>query len=146
MNVTSLLEELLTEGGMSYGGVILSGTKVLLRRPKGDYDGYVWTFAKGRPDPGETPEDAALREVYEETGFACQIHGTIGSFAGGTGSTLFYLMSGSKIAQYGWETQAIQWVELKDAHTWIEKTHNPVGRKRDLAVIEKVKQMKGIHA
>ncbi len=29
---------------------------------------YVWTFAKGRPDPGETPEEAAIRETEEETG------------------------------------------------------------------------------
>jgi 8-oxo-dGTP pyrophosphatase MutT (NUDIX family) len=42
--------------------------RVLLRRPRGDFDGYVWTFPKGRPEPGETPELAALREVKEETG------------------------------------------------------------------------------
>ena len=32
-----------------------------------------WTFPKGHPENKETPEEAALREVREETGWACQI-------------------------------------------------------------------------
>jgi 8-oxo-dGTP diphosphatase len=54
-----------------------------LRRPKGDFDGYVWTFPKGRPDAGETPEQAALREVKEETGYSAKVIGKLpGSFRG----------------------------------------------------------------
>ena len=30
-----------------------------------------WTFPKGKVDPGESDEDAARREVEEETGFRC---------------------------------------------------------------------------
>jgi hypothetical protein len=46
----------------AYGGVLIdTNGRVLLRRPKSDFDGYVWTFPKGRPDAGETPEQAALR-------------------------------------------------------------------------------------
>jgi 8-oxo-dGTP diphosphatase len=30
-----------------------------------------WSFPKGKLEPGETEEDAALREVEEETGLAC---------------------------------------------------------------------------
>ena len=33
----------------------------------------VWTFPKGHLEPGETAADAALREVEEETGWACRI-------------------------------------------------------------------------
>lgn len=33
----------------------------------------VWTFPKGHPEKGETDEQAALREVLEETGWACEI-------------------------------------------------------------------------
>ena len=42
-------------------------------RYKIDWQGYVWTFPKGRPDAGETPERAALREVKEETGYSTKV-------------------------------------------------------------------------
>jgi 8-oxo-dGTP diphosphatase len=41
----------------------------LVHRPK--YDD--WTFPKGKLDPGETDEEAALREVEEETGMRCRL-------------------------------------------------------------------------
>jgi 8-oxo-dGTP diphosphatase len=42
---------------------------LLVHRPKyGD-----WTFPKGKLDPGEGFEDAALREVEEETGLRCEL-------------------------------------------------------------------------
>ncbi len=41
----------------------------LVHRPK--YDD--WSLPKGKLDPGEREEDAALREVEEETGFACTL-------------------------------------------------------------------------
>ncbi len=40
---------------------------LLVHRPK--YDD--WTFAKGKLDPGENSETAAVREVEEETGLRC---------------------------------------------------------------------------
>ena len=52
------------------GGVVERDGKVLLvHRPR--YDD--WTFPKGKLDPGESFEDAALREVEEETGFRCAL-------------------------------------------------------------------------
>jgi len=56
------------------GGLIVrdgtDGTEVLLvHRPR--YDD--WTFPKGKVDPGESDEDAARREVEEETGFRCAL-------------------------------------------------------------------------
>ncbi len=63
---------------MSYGGVLLNSERqVLLRRPKGDFDGYVWTFAKGNGAPGVLPEETALREVKEETGYTAEIVGKL---------------------------------------------------------------------
>ena len=35
-----------------------------------------WTLPKGKLEPGETLEQAALREVEEETGITCEIVGT----------------------------------------------------------------------
>lgn len=42
---------------------------LLVRRP--GYDD--WSFPKGKLDPSETVEQAALREVREETGLECRI-------------------------------------------------------------------------
>ena len=35
--------------------------------------GQAWSFPKGNLDPGETPEQAALREVAEETGLPIEL-------------------------------------------------------------------------
>jgi 8-oxo-dGTP diphosphatase len=52
------------------GGVVVRDGEVLLvHRPK--YDD--WTFPKGKADEGESDEDAALREVEEETGLHCSL-------------------------------------------------------------------------
>jgi 8-oxo-dGTP diphosphatase len=52
------------------GGVVERDGRVLLvHRPS--YDD--WTFPKGKLDQGESFEDAALREVEEETGVRCSL-------------------------------------------------------------------------
>lgn len=52
------------------GGVVERDGRVLLvHRPR--YDD--WTFPKGKLDPDESFEDAALREVEEETGVRCTL-------------------------------------------------------------------------
>ena len=62
----------------AYGGVLINDAgHVLLREPANHYGGYVWTFAKGNPDPGESAEEAALREVLEETGAVSYTHLTL---------------------------------------------------------------------
>jgi 8-oxo-dGTP diphosphatase len=65
----------------------------IFREARGD-----WTFPKGKLDPAETFEQAALREVWEETGMTCEVI----RFAGSTNYThrkgkpkivAYYLMS-----------------------------------------------------
>jgi 8-oxo-dGTP diphosphatase len=52
------------------GGVVVrDGMVLLVHRPR--YDD--WTFPKGKLDPGESFEDAAVREVEEETGVRCSL-------------------------------------------------------------------------
>jgi 8-oxo-dGTP pyrophosphatase MutT (NUDIX family) len=53
------------------GGVVVrDGQVALVHRPR--YDD--WTFPKGKLDPGESFEEAAVREVQEETGVrACLV-------------------------------------------------------------------------
>ena len=63
----------------SAGGIVLStitGRPALvvgLRRRDGDRRRATWTLPKGTPDPGETMEETALREVHEETGLRVRI-------------------------------------------------------------------------
>ncbi|MDR0292357.1 MAG: NUDIX hydrolase [Elusimicrobium sp.] len=57
----------------SCGGVVLDGRKVLLVQVKNMKGKKIWTFPKGHIEAGETPRQAALREVEEETGYKAAI-------------------------------------------------------------------------
>ena len=58
----------------SAGGVVFkNGNVLLIKNPSG-----IWTFPKGNIEPGEKPEETAVREVYEETGVKGEIVDYIG--------------------------------------------------------------------
>ena len=57
----------------SCGGVVLDGKKVLIIQVKNMKGKKIWTFPKGHIEAGETPRQAALREVLEETGYKAAI-------------------------------------------------------------------------
>ena len=65
----------MSEGGLvrSAGGVVLRQQEVLLIRVSDVKGRAIWSFPKGRLDAGETPAEAAVREVLEETGWRCRI-------------------------------------------------------------------------
>ncbi|MGC3976251.1 MAG: NUDIX hydrolase [Nitrospira sp.] len=65
----------MADGGLvrSAGGVVLRQQEVLLIRVSDIKGRPVWSFPKGRLDAGETPAQAAVREVREETGWFCRI-------------------------------------------------------------------------
>ena len=63
------------------GGVIIrfaggghAEVACVYRESRGD-----WTFPKGKLDRGETFEQAALREVFEETGMRCRVVRFVGT-------------------------------------------------------------------
>ncbi|MFL5927079.1 MAG: NUDIX hydrolase [Gaiellaceae bacterium] len=72
------------------GGIVERDSRVLLvHRPK--YDD--WSFPKGKLEDGETWEEAALREVEEETGLRCEV----GEEAG---RTRYVVAAGPKEVRY----------------------------------------------
>lgn len=123
----------------AYGGVLFDETgRVLLRNPANNFDGYVWTFPKGRQNPREAPETAALREVLEETGIDARIIAKIpGCYEGVTTSNEYFLMESVSVTRkIDWETAEIRWVEAEEAVKLISQTTNKKGRERDLRVFE----------
>lgn len=121
------------------GGVLINDRgEVQLREPAGHFGGYVWTFAKGRPDPGETPEQTALREVLEETGQAARIVALIPEvFAGTTTTTVFFLMEPvGEPGPFSDETATVRWADRETARRLVAMTTTPTGRERDLKVLD----------
>ena len=60
----------MTHDVLAAGGVVVrDGRVAIVHRPK--YDD--WSLPKGKLDPGEGFEEAALREVEEETGLRCRL-------------------------------------------------------------------------
>ena len=67
--------EVLAAGGLVIGGAGARTRVAIIHRPR--YDD--WSLPKGKLDPGETFEQAALREVEEETGLRCRLGREVGS-------------------------------------------------------------------
>ena len=109
-----------------------------MREPTNHYGGYAWTFSKGNPEKGETPEQTALREVGQETGVIGKIEGRIpGEFQGTTGTTIFFLMSVVRdTGRFDSETAGVKWASRAEAEELIKITPSRIGRQRDLKVLE----------
>ncbi|HWM10652.1 MAG TPA: NUDIX domain-containing protein, partial [Solirubrobacteraceae bacterium] len=60
----------------SYGGVVVRREDVLVITPIGKR--RVTGLPKGGPNPGESPEQTAAREVREETGVTATVLGPLG--------------------------------------------------------------------
>lgn len=122
-----------------YGGVVLNASgRILLRKPHGEYDNYVWTFAKGGAEAGETPEQTALREVLDETGIEGRIVGQLpGWFESGLSATRFYVMEVVRdTGRFDGETSEVVWVDAAEAAERVSETRNAPGRQRDRKVLE----------
>jgi len=117
------IEEPVSAGGVVYRVVDGQIETVLCGRD----NPIRWSLAKGTPDPGETLEETALREVREETGLEVKIQEPIKSidywFADRESDVRFhktvhfYLMvsTGGDIAQHDPEFDVIQWFPLDEA-------------------------------
>jgi broad specificity phosphatase PhoE/8-oxo-dGTP pyrophosphatase MutT (NUDIX family) len=98
----------------------------LVHRPK--YDD--WTLPKGKPHPGETEEETAVREVKEETGLRCVLERPIGRIhymdrRGRPKTVRFWLMrpiSGSFTPSD--EVDELRWLSLDQAETILSYEHD----------------------
>src|SRR6267154_1980290 len=64
-------------GKHAAAGIIVKDKKgnILIYSPKNNFGGYKNTFSKGTVEPGQTPQEAAIRELKEETGVEAKITG-----------------------------------------------------------------------
>ena len=111
-----------------YGGVIIdpNNGKVLMRQPSDDAYGNRWTLAKGGADKGETPQEAALREVEEETGMKCKVTSEIpGHYQSGKDNHKYFVMEvESTSKEHGDETSDVKWMSPKDAYKTLDDLDN----------------------
>lgn len=66
-----------TRREVSAGGVVQGPDGFLMIRVRNLEGRELWTFPKGHLEAGESPEDAARREVWEETGWRCRVVGPL---------------------------------------------------------------------
>lgn len=110
----------------SAGGVVYKDGKVLMIRVRTLSGKDAWTFPKGHIEKGEKKEDAAIREVEEETGVRPVIKKALGSstyhFRDRDGTlvkkTVFwYLMEpvGESEMKTPGEVLEVRWVDLSEA-------------------------------
>lgn len=80
--------------------------------PTNAFGGYQATFPKGTIEAGFSPQAAAIKEAFEESGLQVEIAGWIGDFERTTSVTRYYFARrvGGNPAAMGWESQAVMLV------------------------------------
>jgi 8-oxo-dGTP diphosphatase len=101
------------------GGVVCDedGRVALVYRPK--YDD--WSFPKGKLEKGETEEEAAVREVHEETGLDVELGRELGLVSytdpKGRPKTVHYWLMRAKGGEFtpNSEVTELRWLPLAEA-------------------------------
>jgi len=118
-----------TRSERSAGGVVFrrteEGADIALAARRTRRGELAWGLPKGLIEPDEEPEEAALREVREETGLEAEIDEDLGSISyfyqwDGVGvrkSVRFYLMhmTGGDTSDHDHEMEEVRWFPLADA-------------------------------
>jgi 8-oxo-dGTP diphosphatase len=108
------------------GAVVRDGTVAVVHRPR--YDD--WSLPKGKLDPGESFEDAALREVEEEIGLRCRLGRELSSVSytdrkGRAKLVRYWLMEpvGGEFAPNE-EVDEVRWMPFEEAATQLSYPHD----------------------
>ena len=118
--------------GRAAGGVVVRDGRVLLvHRPK--YDD--WSFPKGKLEDDESWQEAALREVEEETGLRCTIGDEVGrthyDVAQGPKEVRYFRMTADGEPRARHEVDEVRWTPLAEAARLL--SHD-----RDRALLERL--------
>ncbi len=112
----------------SAGGIVVRGAEVLMIR-----DRYGrWTFPKGHIEAGETPREAAVREVQEETGVRANAGERLGqvgyALAGGNDKQVtYYFMryEGGEVRALQTEIAEACWLGFDEAQEHVQRYGYP---------------------
>ena len=125
MTASNRIEYPVSAGGVVYR-VTGNGVEIVIggfRSP----EGWTWGLPKGTPDPGETMEETAIREVTEETGLKVALEAPIDAInywfvRSDDGvrchkTVHFYLMTpiGGSISEHDKEFDAVRWIPEQEA-------------------------------
>ena len=109
------------------GAVVRGGTVLVVHRPR--YDD--WSLPKGKLDPGESFEDAAVREVLEETGVRCRLVRELEAHSytddqGRPKVVRWWLMEAvaDGVHEPDAEVDEVRWVALADAPALLSYDHD----------------------
>jgi 8-oxo-dGTP pyrophosphatase MutT (NUDIX family) len=120
-----------TSTATSAGGIVVryeGGTaQLVVGCRRRDRHIVTWTLPKGTPNPGETREETATREVREETGLDVRISGPLDSIEywfvqGGTRihKTVHYFLmdqTGGDLGRHDHEFETVRWVPFDEAQS-----------------------------
>jgi 8-oxo-dGTP diphosphatase len=114
---------------LAAGGIVLRQAKPPLIAVVRLRKGNEWVLPKGKLDDGETPRDAAMREVLEETGHDVSVHeflGTLAYDAGGRSKIVHYWRmdaGGKPTRDLMHDVSAVDWLPLKAAVERLSRDH-----------------------
>jgi 8-oxo-dGTP pyrophosphatase MutT (NUDIX family) len=118
-----------TRSEVSAGGVVYrrsdDGAEIVLAARRTRRGDLAWGLPKGLIEPEETPEEAAVREVREETGLEAEVEASLGDiryFYVWEGVRVrkavhFFLMraTGGDVSLHDHEMEVVQWFPLSVA-------------------------------
>jgi 8-oxo-dGTP pyrophosphatase MutT (NUDIX family) len=122
-----------TTTATSAGGIVVryrSGQPwLVVGSRRRERDGRTWTLPKGTPDPGESREQTAIREVEEETGLTVRITAPLDSIeywfvqsGRRIHKTVHYFLMepvGGDLARHDHEFDEVRWIPFDQAATML---------------------------
>ena len=105
---------------MAVSIAVMRADQVLLVLRGSDSNKGLWAFPGGKVETGETLEQAASRELLEETGVTANISGVLGTYSLVAGSvpyslTVFRAGYATGVAVAGDDAMAVRWATPEEA-------------------------------